>query len=99
MSAVIVKGGRVLIKRANLSRGGRHLYNRGHHAEARAINRKIDCSGATIYIARLNIKDHPATMSRPCPECMEAILKSGIKKIVYINWDGEVVEERRRNFI
>lgn len=87
MGAVIVRGGCVLSKAFNISRP-LDSANRGH-AEVRAICNRDDLAGATIYIARSNCR-----ISRPCRACFEAIRKAGIRKIVFIDQGGRVVEER-----
>ena len=51
------------------------------HAIRCALRHKEDLSDCTIYVAR-----HCKTkvgMAKPCPDCMQAIRKAGIKNIVY----------------
>ena len=95
MGAVVIKGGRVLSRGSNLSWGCRYPvdtsnYIRGKHAEARAIRPRIDVKGATIYIARVNKNDKLATMSKPCKDCIQDIAKSGIRKVAYVDWNGDL---------
>lgn len=80
MSAVVVKGGRVLSKAANKG---------WNHAESRALLPHADFSGATIFVMRRNRK-----MSKPCSNCMEKIFKARIANIVYANRDGEIIKQR-----
>lgn len=80
LGAVIVRGGAVLAKAANRS---------PIHAEVRAIKKAGDCQGAVLFVVRRTL-----SMSRPCPNCMANIKNAGIKKIVYLDWHGEVQEER-----
>lgn len=81
MGAVIVRGGAVLAKAANINI---------RHAEERAISRvQGDCKHATLYIMRHNMR-----VSRPCDDCYKLIQKAGIDKIVYIGWSGEINEEK-----
>jgi deoxycytidylate deaminase len=54
-----------------------------------------DLRGCTIYIARVN-KSGYTTMSRPCEDCMSAILHSGIKEFVYTNEVGGYSIEQTR---
>lgn len=60
--------------------------SRRRHAEERAINNRNgrDFTGATLYCVRLH-----GTMSKPCPNCMAAIVKAGIRKVVYVDWAGQ----------
>lgn len=54
------------------------------HAEVKAM-RGIDeklLQGATIYVARVMPKGHPA-MSKPCARCQEALDRAGVRKVVY----------------
>lgn len=86
VGAVVVRGGKVLASAYNISRPfGRD--NGGRHAEERALNNLDgrDFSGATLYVTR-----YGRTMSRPCPQCMEAIVRANIKKVVYLDWSGRV---------
>lgn len=88
--AIIVKSGRVLAVGVNkwrnreLFRASIKTYNPDltYHAEIDALNRFADVKGATIYIARIG-KNGESKYSRPCHRCLQALQKSGIKKIVY----------------
>jgi deoxycytidylate deaminase len=82
LGAVVCRGGQVLAFAPNLARWGRC-------AERRCLVRNIDFRGATIYIVRTNFR-----MSRPCVHCLERIKETGIKKMVYLNDSGEIVQER-----
>ena len=65
------------------------------HAELSAIlkvKNKEQLRGATIFVARTK-QDGNSGMARPCAACMQAIIDSGIKKIVYTTEDG-VAEEK-----
>jgi pyrimidine deaminase RibD-like protein len=99
MSAVIVKGGRVLNKKPNILLNRKVKYN-GKHAEERALNIKNreNLIGATIIITRKNHRNERRTMSRPCQRCYASLVKAGIKKIVYINWDGQITIERIKKY-
>lgn len=53
------------------------------HAEiACLINSNTELKGDTIYVYRENRAGIPA-LSRPCPECQEALIKYGVKRILY----------------
>ena len=58
------------------------------HSEVDALNavRYKDIDGTTIYVARHS--DAGASMSKPCPICIDKIRKSGINKIVYSTNNG-----------
>lgn len=81
LGAVVVKGGAVLAKAANSGR-------RERCAERRALKRGR-YAGATIYVARAN-----ARCSRPCEACQQAIREAGVKRVVYVDLDGGICDER-----
>lgn len=65
------------------------------HAELSAIlkvKNKEQLRGATIFVARTRRDGNPG-MARPCAACIQAIIDSGIKKIVYTTEDC-VAEEK-----
>ena len=89
--SVIVKGGRVVSTGINKIRnhpdvlidGNNFSKNDAHvHAEVDAIKKVSSLKGAKIYVARIT-KGGSAALSRPCEECYDAIVSSGITKIVY----------------
>lgn len=89
MGAVVVRGGVVLSKAYNLGRETNYgTPNRGRHAEERALSPHRDFSGAVIYVAR-----HDAQISRPCDNCYQKIKQAGIRKIVYVDDNGNVTIE------
>ena len=88
MGAVIVRGGSVLSKAANLSRPWGKL-NCGRHAEERALVPTRDFSGGKIYVARIGMR-----MSKPCKRCLSKIKLAGLTHMVYLNWDKQIIEER-----
>ena len=74
--------------------------NVSDHAE-RAIIRELlkvreDLRGCTIYVVRIN-KQNDTMISRPCPDCMKAIIAAGIKEIVYTNELGSYSVEQIRS--
>ena len=70
---VVVSGGRPISMAVN-------NYINDWHAEAKAVF-NLKCVGATLYVARLR-KEQPVGMSAPCPECLAAIRKAGIRRVV-----------------
>ena len=82
MAAVVVRGGAVLSKATNKSAWGAH-------AEKRALQNLNCAKGAIIFIARNRNR-----MSRPCTECLNLIKALGIKKIIYSDWDGNLITEK-----
>lgn len=79
MAAIVVKGGSIISAEVNQEH---------KHAERRAIRPHADLEGASVYVARSN-----GLISKPCKECMDIILASGVAKIVYINASGNLVKE------
>lgn len=53
------------------------------HAEINAIRRVSPevLLGATIYVARVGSKG--AALSRPCERCEDALVKAGVRKVIY----------------
>lgn len=88
--AVIVRGGSVLSVGVNKWKNvfpldipcPEYNPNISIHAEVDALSRCADPRGATIYIARVN-KSGKERMSRPCIDCEKALIKAGIKKVIY----------------
>lgn len=87
--AIIVKNGRVLGTGINKNRNHPTIVSSEHikshcsvHAEIDALKKAKNVKGATIYIARVN-KRGQDRLSRPCDQCYNEIVKSGIKKIIY----------------
>lgn len=99
--AVVAKGNKILGSAPNKFRNAPLVaeHNVSDHAE-RAVIRELlkvreDLRGCTIYIARIN-KAGSTTMSRPCNDCMKAIINSGIKEFVYTNeFGGYSIEQTR----
>lgn len=71
----------------------------GHslHAEMAAIkvaiNKRIDLTGASIYVARIGGKHSQYGMCRPCAACMSAARAVGITDIFYTTEEG-IAHER-----
>jgi tRNA(Arg) A34 adenosine deaminase TadA len=88
--AVVAKGNKVLGFAPNKFRNAPAIdeHNVSDHAERATLRELLkvrdDLRGCTIYIARIT-KDGKTMMSRPCVDCMKAIIEAGIKEIVYTN--------------
>lgn len=87
--AVIVKNGKTVAVGVNVDVNFNRIVTdpktqASIHAEVAALNsaKKMDLTGATIYVARTNRTGKPL-MSKPCPRCQEAIKEAGIKKVYY----------------
>lgn len=65
------------------------------HAEAdaviRAMKKRIDIRGATIYVARVRRKGDLGT-SKPCRSCTSLLVEVGIKQIVYYDEEIRIVK-------
>jgi tRNA(Arg) A34 adenosine deaminase TadA len=97
--AVVAKGNKVLGFAPNKFRNAPFVDERNvsDHAERATLRELLkvreDLRGCTIYIARIN-KAGNAMMSRPCTDCMKAIIDAGIKEIVFTNEVGTYSVER-----
>lgn len=69
-----------------------HKYPNKLHAEVHAlswlIGKDIDWSRVEVYVYREYKSGIPA-VSKPCPACMSLIKDLGIKKLYYLNEQGE----------
>ena len=96
--AVIVRGGRVLAVGVNSFRNDPNTVSTPKressiHAEIAALKAMGNTAkGATIYVARVN-RQGEERMSKPCTNCMDAIVKAGIKKIIYTVESAITIEE------
>lgn len=97
--AVVAKGNKVLGFAPNKFRNAPFVdeHNVSDHAERATLRELLkvreDLRGCTIYIARIN-KAGNTMMSRPCTDCMKAIIDAGIKEIVFTNEVGTYSVER-----
>ena len=57
------------------------------HAEMNVL--RFSQSGDEIEVMRFSKCGKHMTMAKPCPACEKEIIKAGIKKVRYTNWDGE----------
>ena len=91
--AVVAKNNKVLGTAPNKFRNSPSIdeNNVSDHAERAAIRELLkvrsDLRGCTIYVARITSMGE-STISRPCNDCMKAIVESGIDEIVYTNENG-----------
>ncbi|RKD24926.1 diaminohydroxyphosphoribosylaminopyrimidine deaminase / 5-amino-6-(5-phosphoribosylamino)uracil reductase [Caminicella sporogenes DSM 14501] len=70
--------GAVIVKNNTIIGEGYHKYFGGNHAEVEALNSIIDSpEGATMYVTL-----EPCSHFGKTPPCTDAIIKSGIKKVV-----------------
>jgi deoxycytidylate deaminase len=97
IGALLLRGGRLIDFKANMSRPF-GVENCGFHAEERLIkaNRTLT-EGGTIVVVRSNRRGKISTMSRPCKKCYPAIVKAGIKKMIYVDWEGNIQVEKVKN--
>ena len=57
------------------------------HAEMNVL--RFAQPGDELEVVRFRKCDHSPTMAKPCDLCMREIVKSGIKKVRYTNWNGD----------
>ena len=77
MGCVVVRGGAIL------SMG---VHHHGNCAERRALRRHMNYVGAVAYVMRMN-----GRCSRPCNDCQKLIVRSGLRKAVFIAADNKTV--------
>lgn len=100
MVCVAIKGGKVVSVGVN-SKGPPAFFikglkeQRGRHAEITCLSflNKKDIKGATLYIAGKSVGG-TIVLSRPCESCLPFIEKMGIRRIVYHNQCGQLIEEK-----
>lgn len=106
VGAVICKGSRILSTGVNkVDCNDSSIPNKfkrwisSIHAEADAISKLLkkhrlkDLAGSTMYITRI-LSNGNMDISKPCPHCRDLIESVGIKKIVYVDIEGNVVKEK-----
>lgn len=85
--AVIVKRGGAVVASG---------YNHENiHAEVHALKQLRDTRGVVLYSYRVNKAGH-LTMAKPCSRCQDYILDAGVKKVLYSDENGRIVEMRLR---
>ena len=102
MSAILVKGGRVISIGVNRAGNGHlkapeytyvnHRMHRGIHAELAAIlaANEEDVKGATLYVSGETTKGGNLIMSKPCAACQSILKRYGIKDVFYHDRSGGV---------
>lgn len=102
--SVIAKGSKVVAYAVNSKRNSPELDhdNATWHAEEaaiRALHRETGCTygqgaykGYTLYVARVNTANEPK-MSRPCVECWDLLIYSGITEVYFTNSMGMISHE------
>lgn len=90
--AVIVKGGRVMAVGVNKDRNdpgfvvSDNIMGKGTvfsvHAEVAALREVKDPRGSILYVARRS-RTGLRAFSRPCDNCTRALIKAGVKSVVY----------------
>ena len=96
VGCVIARGNRIIAVAANTSRNiPNNLTTDGplsRHAEANAL-RMCDTEGADLYVVRLHANGSYG-MSLPCQHCHKAIVKAGIARVFYTDWNGSIRVDR-----
>jgi tRNA(Arg) A34 adenosine deaminase TadA len=95
LGAVVVDHGRVVGKGCNELRTDPNLRRRGYysvHAEIRSLMRSKG-KGDTLVVVRIR-KNNALTSSQPCSMCLGYAKEYGIRKIIYIDWLGNIQEMR-----
>jgi deoxycytidylate deaminase len=63
------------------------------HAEMMAIDKAKANEKDVLYVARFK-KDGSFAVSKPCAHCMKHIRRAGIRKIWYVDYNGNWVKEK-----
>jgi len=95
IAAILKRGGRVIKVGENTNKTHprfKRQYADGTwashmHAEMNVL--RFAQPGDEIEVMRFSKCGQHMTMARPCALCQAEILKSGIKKVKYTNWQGE----------
>lgn len=70
-----------------------HVMHAEMAAIKKAINKRADLVGASIYVARVGGKHSEYGMCRPCAACLGAIRAVGIAEIFYTTEQGFAYEQ------
>lgn len=85
-ACIIVRGGSIQGFGINIGRNIpgiiQEIDDLAYHAEIKALKNTIRTDGAIAYIARVNSFGEQR-MSKPCPNCMEALKNAGVKRVIY----------------
>lgn len=61
------------------------------HAEISAL---VKCRSKPYSVVVVRVRnDSSLAMAKPCPVCTSAMIEAGIRRIIYSNSNGELVEE------
>ena len=83
MSAIIVKGGKIMGKGFNRSKPARVAEGYfSTHAECAALNKVKNPEGADAYVFRMLRSGGPG-MAKPCVLCEGLLRSKGIKRVIY----------------
>jgi deoxycytidylate deaminase len=89
LAAIVVRGG------VPIAYGSNKKNHRGYsiHAEVNALNRlkrqKNGARGADMYVYRF-LANGNYGIAKPCSDCMKEIINSGIKRVYYSDYDGNM---------
>lgn len=94
VGAALFKGARLLSLGANYKKS--HPANTAcwsQHAEFSTLlgYEQEELAGTTLYVARLT-RTNRVSCARPCPECQALILRKGVDRVFFTNYEG-VLEE------
>ena len=95
VAAILIRNGRVVRVGENTDKTHprfKRQYEDGSwashmHAEMNVL--RFAKPGDVIEVMRFSKCSHERTMAKPCDICMQHLIKSGISKVRYTNWEGE----------
>jgi deoxycytidylate deaminase len=96
VGCVAAKGNKIIAVASNRVRNAAANVPYGDattHAECNVLNMLGETDRVTLYIARLGNMEQELP-SRPCKNCMKAILKTNVRELVYMDKFGHVLKER-----
>ena len=81
--------------RLNIPKGERYELCKAVHAEQNAIinGDPVKMKGATIYIVGIEVENGELASGAPCMMCERVIKNAHIKKIIYYEKDGSIIEK------
>ncbi|MFD9287570.1 deaminase [Streptomyces sp. NPDC060030] len=92
VGAVLTSGRRVVAASPNRRRNDPSVSFRyaTFHAEEAVLRRAVRTSGYTIYVARVDALGNPR-LAKPCPRCQTALLRAGVRRVLY-TVDADCIE-------
>lgn len=67
------------------------LYPHIHAESSCLLHRGLDnCSGLSLLAVRVKQPNNQITMAKPCEVCYNMLSRSGVKKIYYTDWIGNI---------